>query len=314
MAKDFDIYLRSRLHECDLIVYSIPYHDGVSATDRLILEAALNGYILQKIASVQMETKLTAHIDEMIKLCLEKLNIGTAVDASAEIEIYSRLCLDGTPLVIDAHAVEMLGRVMNEVDSGLFLCAQSLDTQVALSAGRTDSPLVMDTGLARVSKQSMLRIYSDTILQSELVGTHQQDFIGGTLPVVSETTLQSLCYQLTFSASAAVEIMALVLGTEIHHSLGRWYNGIAIGSKLTGAWAQKFEIAQTVATILQEATGVLIKVLYPDRTGTVLHSRGGCDLKRCRLLNEIYSDGTVDKVLDDIGDMTLDELYYVWIT
>ena len=26
MAKEFDIYLNERLHQCDIIVYSIPYH------------------------------------------------------------------------------------------------------------------------------------------------------------------------------------------------------------------------------------------------------------------------------------------------
>lgn len=29
MAKEFDIYLKRRITECDLIVYSLPYRDGL---------------------------------------------------------------------------------------------------------------------------------------------------------------------------------------------------------------------------------------------------------------------------------------------
>ncbi len=29
MVKEFDIYLKRRITECDLIVYSLPYRDGL---------------------------------------------------------------------------------------------------------------------------------------------------------------------------------------------------------------------------------------------------------------------------------------------
>lgn len=41
MPKEFDIFLKRHVIECDLLVYSIPYRDGISVTDRLILDAAL---------------------------------------------------------------------------------------------------------------------------------------------------------------------------------------------------------------------------------------------------------------------------------
>ena len=48
MAKEFDIYLNERLHQCDIIVYSIPYRDGLTVMERLILETCLESYTLQK--------------------------------------------------------------------------------------------------------------------------------------------------------------------------------------------------------------------------------------------------------------------------
>ncbi len=44
MAKEFDIYLNKRLTECDIIVYSIPFRDGLTATNRMILESCLESY------------------------------------------------------------------------------------------------------------------------------------------------------------------------------------------------------------------------------------------------------------------------------
>lgn len=41
MVKEFDIYLKRRITECDLIVYSLPYRDGLTATNRIIWKAAL---------------------------------------------------------------------------------------------------------------------------------------------------------------------------------------------------------------------------------------------------------------------------------
>ena len=49
MSKEFDIFLKKHIIECDLLIYSIPYRDGISVTDRLILNAALESYSLYKI-------------------------------------------------------------------------------------------------------------------------------------------------------------------------------------------------------------------------------------------------------------------------
>lgn len=65
MPKEFDIFLKRHVIECDLLVYSIPYRDGISVTDRLILDAALEAYSLYKFVAVQTGSVLTAHIDDM---------------------------------------------------------------------------------------------------------------------------------------------------------------------------------------------------------------------------------------------------------
>lgn len=310
MAKEFDIYLRKHLVECDLLVYSIPYRDGISVTDRLILEAALNGYLLHKFAAVQMGSEVEAHIDQMIKLCLEKLNMGVKLDATAEFEATAKLYMEDTPIIIDTPALDMLGQVFNEVENKLVLAAKVLDTQVAMSMGQVELPLLANANVADTLKRDFLNLRSVITPNVVVNQINQVDYIGVEAPVAIDSELQSLCYQLTFDARTAVEIVALVLGTEIRHSLGVWYNGLTLDFRVKGTLAQKFIIAETVASILQEATGKLIKVLYLDRANLIVKvSDMNISMKRCRLLYEMD-----DLTLAELDDMTLGELDYVWLT
>ena len=310
MAKEFDIYLRKHLVECDLLVYSTPYHDGISVTNRLILETALNGYLLHKFAAAQMGSEVEAHIDQMIKLCLEKLSMGMDLGAVVDFEAHAKLYIENDPIIIDTPAINMLGQVFNEVESGLILAVDSLVTQVASSTGRGDFPLLVDAGVTDTLKYSLLNLRSALTPDVAVRQINQVDYIRADTSTVIDSTLQSLCYNLVFDASAATEIMALVLGTEIRHSLGVWYNGLTFASKVTGTWTQKFIVAETVTAIMQEAMGKLIKVLYPDDGSTVVKAADlNISMKRYRLLHELD-----DLCLADIDNMTLEELDYVWLT
>lgn len=309
MAKEFNIYLRKHLMECDLLVYSIPYHDGISVTNRLILEAALNGYFLYKFAATQMETEIEAHIDQMIKLCLEKLSMGAELGASVDSEAHAKLYMENDPIVIDPQVVNILEHIFDNMESGLFLAIEPLDTQVASSTGRGKFPLLVDTGVAATLKHTLLNLRNTVTSNTVIEQINQVDYVGVDAPIVIDSTLQSLCYKLMFDTAAAVEIVALVLGTEIRHSLGVWYNGLTLDSKVTGNWAQKFIVAKTVTTIMQEATGKLIKVLYPDDSATIIEAPNlNISMKRYRQLSDM--DGLR---LADIDGMTLGELDYVWL-
>ena len=161
MAKEFDIYLRRRLTECDLLVYSIPYRDGISVTSRLVLETLLSGYILYKFAAAQTGTEMNAHINQMMKLCLEKLSLGTELSVSASFESQAKLYLENTPVVIDTPTIDTLEQVLNEMESKLVLAAEPLAIQAASSTGRGDFPLRRDAyhhGFGGCEGRAVLRL------------------------------------------------------------------------------------------------------------------------------------------------------------
>lgn len=307
MAKEFDIYLRNRLVECDLLVYSIPYRDGISAANRLILEAALNGYLLYMAVETQMGLEVASHVDKMIKLCLEKLSIGVGLGASVDFKSHTTLRPEISSMILDAAAASATVQAFNEVNNGLILATQPLVTQVSSSTGRGNFPLLVDTDVSGTLKHSLLSLQNTTITKAVVEQFNQIDHIDIGSPIAAETELRSLCYQLIFNASAAVEIVALVLGTEIRHSLGNWYSSVALDPRVTGTEVQKFITAQSIVTVLQKAVAKLKKVLYPDAAQAVLHVPSlEITKKRHRRLCEMDSD-----TLSTYDDMSLDDVDYV---
>lgn len=67
MPKEFDIFVRNRIHECTLTVTSLTYHDFFSVVNRMFLESRIRGYILSKILK-----------------CKNRLEIGTTASTFAE--------------------------------------------------------------------------------------------------------------------------------------------------------------------------------------------------------------------------------------
>lgn len=307
MAKEFDIYLRNRLVECDLLVYSIPYRDGISAANRMILEAALNGYLLHMALAAQMGIEMASHIDKMIKLCIEKLSMGVGLGASVDFKSHSTFSAEASPIIIDTTVKSAMERTFNALDNGLVLAVQPLVTQSSTSTGRRDLPLLVDSDITGTLKRSLLNLRNAAIPEAAIKQFSQADYLNMDSPMAIDAALQNLCYQLSFDASAAVEIVALVLGTEISHSLGRWYNGLVLNSCVAGTAAQKFITAQSIVTILQEATAKLQMILYPEETLVILGVPNLDVVKRrYRLLGEMDHD-----TLSAYDGMSLDDVDYV---
>ena len=51
--KEFDIYLKKRLTECNIIIYNLPFRDGMTVFNRMILNSIMNETVLYKMMAVQ---------------------------------------------------------------------------------------------------------------------------------------------------------------------------------------------------------------------------------------------------------------------
>lgn len=116
----------------------------------------------------------------------------------------------------------------------------------------------------------------------------------------------NLCYRITSAASTAMEIAALVLGTELHFSFGRAYGGMAFGAKVSGEHMQKYEIAENNLRILADVTESIRQFVGTEGSTVDLTVNASTILKRHRLLAEMDADE-----LSEYDNMTLDEIDFV---
>ena len=63
MAQTYNIYLRKRLTEFDLIIRNLPYRDGLVIYNRMYLDAMVNYLYLQKFIVGDTDTKLVSISD-----------------------------------------------------------------------------------------------------------------------------------------------------------------------------------------------------------------------------------------------------------
>lgn len=308
MAKDFDIFLHRHLTECDLIIQSIPFRDGISVTDRMILNAVLQGCKLLRIAAAQSGIEMAAKVDKTIKTCYEKLGISSVIDASAEFKARGVMPLVNEPIEISAENLGTLSTVLTKVETQMVMSVNPLITRIAKSLGHMDVRIDSDVNITDTLKRSLLTIRSDSILNAEVSGDKKTGFLLDTsIELSMDATLTSLCKRIGFDAVAGIELTAMVLGTRLSHSLGRAISGITIDSKVIGTKAKKLEVANSIIQLMAEAAPVLIKLIHPESDGLIVDANiSGSMLKRHRLLDEMDNFA-----LNDFDNMTLDEVDYV---
>lgn len=307
MAKEFDIYLNNRLTQCDIIVYSIPFRDGLTAAHRMILESCLESYVLQKFVAVQTNSELVSHIDKMIKICIERLNWGTSLDISADFQTH--YVLNPTPTIIEiapSDNLETLRTMFASVDSSLQIAVAPLNAMIAKSLGGGRSIMTPNVNVKDILKRSILKPVSEIQIASQVADTQVQKTISVDSTMISSAELVNLCYRLYTASETVMQLAASVLETEIHFSLGSGETGVEIISEVSEEYATKYEVAQNAVSILAQAVEWIIQYLEPESNGVQFAAEITTVLKRHRMLEEMDED-----TLLSYDDMTLEEVDYI---
>lgn len=305
--KEFDIFLNKRLTECDIIVYSIPYRDGLTIVDRLILESCLESYTLQKFVAVQFGSELVTHIDEMIKTCCERLGLGIGIGAFAEFQKLYTAYPKEIGMEIAQEKVKLLSILFSDVENALQVATAPLDARIAKSAGRGRTEIIMDQSVRDTLKSSIERFTSSTQILADVSNTVKRthNAVDSGMKFCSELT--DLCYRFYTGANTATQIAAAVLGTELHYSLGYGESGIAISADVSdGDYAAKYETVLSTVSILAEAIESITQIVSPPKHEIQVLSEAVFIKRRHRLLYELDPN-----TLISYDDMSLNDVDYV---
>ena len=307
MAREFDIYLNNRLTQCDIIVYSIPYRDGLTVMNRIILESCLDNYLLQKFVAMQTSSELVAHIDEMIKICHEKLSVGTTIDVDAEVSVHYTLFPECADIILEANNISLTASSFIATENPIELGVEPLQAIVGKSIGGGQSSILFDQSIYKEIKNSLERYEDGVGISAQAIGTSKCSNIEIDSSVVPVTDIVNLCYRLHCAGETALSIAASVLGTEIHFSLGSGASNLILGVDVNGDRTTKFETIQNALTFLAELTDHLVQFMDTEPASIELSVEMLQPIvKRHRCLEEMD-----ENMLESFDEMTLVELYYI---
>lgn len=305
--KEFDIYLNERLTECDIIVYSIPYRDGLTAINRLILESCIENYTLTKFIAVQTGSELVSHIDEMLKICNERLNNVVKLSVLADFDTHYSIRPDEAGVVVSADKVKLLATSFLEAKNALQIAVEPLDARLAKQLGSGHSEIVMDSTVIDALKNSVERFSTPIVMDAEVTKTSKRGFVRSEAGIPIGSEVVNLCYHIYDTVRTALQINAAVLETEIHYSLGRGESSIELSADISnGNYATKYLVVRNAMNILAIATESIRQFMEPDETPLVLDMDAACILKRYRLLGEMDNDELLS-----YDDMTLEDVDFV---
>lgn len=309
MAKEFDIYLNNRLTECDILVYSIPYRDGLTAIHKLILESCIESYTLQKFVAMQTGSELVHHIDEMLKTCYERLNYVTELDVTATFQTHYSLYSDTAGIIVSAECVETLSNLFAKAESAMQLTAQPVMAYTGKSGGSAESSLVINAALEKDIKNSLLTVAPVVKIETSVLGTNKRSAISVSSGIDIACELTNLCYRFYNGAQTVIQMAADVLATELHYSLGEGTSAIEFSADIgDGDCSTKYEEFETAVIFVAEVVEAIRQFMHPELHSIAIGIVVDPIMKRHRLLSEMDADN-----LSAYDDMLLEEIDYVII-
>ncbi|MEY8573291.1 hypothetical protein AALD01_02640 [Oscillospiraceae bacterium 21-37] len=306
MAKEFDIYLNRRLTECDIIVYSIPYRDGLTVMERLILQTCLESYTLQKFVAIEAGSELVAHIDEMIKECREKLDAPLAFGNSADFEVHYALNPVSSKLILNSDTTKFLCNTFASAQNVLEFTASSVYAQTKKPFGKAHTEIEITAELKESLKNALEQAHSRVVPSTSLAGINKLGIIRGYTAVEPGATMVDLLYRIYTAASGGITIAAAALETEIHFSLGSGQSQLELSDRIIGECSIKQNEVASCLKILSELTDTLVACIQPTEATLEFFGQVNPFVKRHRILSEMDADQLVQ-----YDDMSLDDVDYV---
>lgn len=310
--KEFDIYLRNRLTQCDIIVNSMPFREGTTVFHRLVLDCCLQGLLSYEQLAIENQSVLASEISAMIKAVLTRIDACVCLGSElslAEDKLLGEL-RDG--LALDTVLDKLNEIKSTQVDGDIALSSSLLAMSSEKQIGRLSSGLVLSSSLRGILKLCMMRIadgvklgtsVGETAIQkmtfvgncvslnSDLVDLLYQAYIDGEL--VNGTALDSVVENIELTVVVPLIESGLVLGSAVEGTLAQVESGSESGLVL-GAEADPTALVSAGA---MESTISLASFLSIAMTA----------LRKISEMDDLYVSDFDGMSISDVDYITLDD-------
>lgn len=303
--KEYDIFLNRRLTEGKIIVYSLPFRDGVSAVNRIVLQALVDYFSMQKKIAIANKSMLLAEIDDMLATVSEKIGNQVCLEADAAFTTKYQNELEQAAVELDIPNLPLLALSLFALENQVGIKVSQPVAYAKSSLGDTKSAIQILAKSLGEQKRVFDVVQSQAVLGADDLDFQKHDYESGNSALCIEQTSPELLYRYTTGLEAAFKIVASLGETEFHYSLGNGNSTLCIQSSEPETSAEKkLEISNDIQ-MLAEMVVETISLFSVSNDMSILATLIA-GLKRYRMLSEVD-----DNTLSEIDDMTLGELDFV---
>lgn len=309
--KSFDIFVDRRHVRGDLIIANLPIRNDIAVYSWLVLDCEiLNNIVGEKAVSPENGSGgivLGVNADESVTKYEIAGVYPIGLDANADFQVQFPLDAEKASIEITQTAKEIskkIEAVANTISLGV---GDKLLISPLKSAGRIGNATVF-TVKANETKNSI--IDGDSGMCAAMLSAEVDDpaavyYETGDTILSTDASVQSLSYLLHLRLiQSDINIGVNSVDFDLYRSLGKLSAAIAVGSDaefLVGYFVN----AESNTEL--DANAKIAPVKYEMAvSGVVPFCSGSAVLRRMRLLSDIDALGS----LDDIDDMTLEDMYY----
>lgn len=303
--KEYDIFLKRRLTEGTIIVYSLPFRDGVSVVNRVVLQAMLSYFSLQKKIAVANQSVLVAEVDEMLATVSEKIGDQVCLKANAALTTKYRNELEQAAMKLDIPAFTLFAQSFFALESQIGIQVSQPIAYAKSSLGDAESAMAIVAKSLAEQKQVFDIVQNQAVFRADPLTFQKHGFESGSSVIGIDQTSPELLYRYTTGMEAAFAIAASIGETEFHYSLGDGSSAIGIEISEPETIVEKKLLIGNAIEMFYELVVETISLFAVSNDAEILMTLDA-GMKRHRLLSELD-----DNTLAEIGDMTLEELDFV---
>lgn len=303
MAQTYNIYLRKRLTEFDLIIRNLPYRDGLIIYNRMYLDAMVNYLTLQKYIIGDSDVQLSSEIDDLLERVYNIFSSG--MELGAELEVFAAKPTGGSiSAVLSTNETEVHEETFNTFQNVTQLLTSALKYDIAKSLGSGATEMELSSAPASTLKEALENFEDDILLDAD-VSTAAVVNAEGDSEVVLDTSNPNLFYLLSVEGEAMMNLL-FSADFEMWYTLGTGNSSMYLSVENNGVESKKFMTYESFLNLILEVGNILQCFIFPEESEAQLHSELGVGMMRYRLLSDMDNSA-----LNEHDELTLDELDYV---
>lgn len=303
----FDVYLKNRLHEIDVIITQLVQRDTLTMYNILYLYCEIAEVNMLKSLKINSDMELQAKIEQILETVYEKLDSISYLDC--DIDMTEKVLTGGsTGMTLSVEEFSAIEKDLISCQSEMYLSVSPFDPFYTLSLGKSDMEMELRLDKMNFLKEGFEKFENEFKLFVETEFTNYKRADMKELNMTIDISPAGLFYLLPVMSQTIMYLDVAPIGRYI---LTKVIYDTEFKTELSADMEnplllEKFANSETLMRLLAEVAAILINFIDLSENKMLLSCAMSAGLKRCRKLYELD-----DFTLDDMDNRTLDDLDYV---